>query len=53
MNMNLSFCTSTKYGSSKSPLFLKNGSKVIEIHKSGVEDIEKNYCDFICRPIFQ
>lgn len=53
MNVNLSFCASIKQGSSESPVFLKGGSEVIENHKPGVEDIEKNNGDSIGLPIFQ
>ena len=42
---------STQLGSSGSPIFLKDTSQVIGIHKSGKQDNSENYGDFI-GPIF-
>ena len=46
MEINLA---STKKGSSGSPIFLKDGIKVIGIHKSGNKNNSENYGDFIGR----
>ena len=43
---------STEYGSSGSPVFLKESLKVIGIHKSGDKNKKENYGDFI-GPIFK
>ena len=37
----------TKGGSSGSPIFLANTTRVIGIHKSGVKSLQENYGDFI------
>ena len=37
----------TKTGSSGSPIFLANTTRVIGIHKSGVKSLQENYGDFI------
>ena len=42
---------STEHGSSGSPIFLKDGIKIIGIHKQGDKEQTENYADFIS-PIF-
>ena len=41
----------TQKGSSGSPIFLKDSTRVVGIHKSGIESKEENFGDFIW-PIF-
>ena len=47
-----SHLTSTEYGSSGSPIFLKDSLNVIGIHKARDIEKEENYGDFIS-PIFK
>ena len=46
-----SHLASTNYGSSGSPIFLKDGIRVLGIHKQRKKDNTENYGDFI-KPIF-